>query len=183
MGLGVISLFFIIFLLFKFVDFLSEAVEALLDGGLGGGKYLCYIADGEAAEPQVDQRTLVWLEVVDDAEVVGRRLVDLLGYGVVHPVLEGHKTGLTGVAAYLVDGNVEGYAVHPRVGGAAAFELGPRLPEGADNLLIEVADAVGPAVGEVEAYLEYGALAAAKHIEKGTLFVVADGMRAEQGKQ
>ena len=194
-------------MLFEFVDVLAEAVEALFDGGFGGGEGFGDVADGEVFESQVEECTFVGFEGGDEAEVVGWCLVYLLGDGVVHPVFEGYESGLPGVAAYLGDGDIEGHTAHPCVGGTVAPEVGPRLPEVADDFLVEVADCIGGAVGVVEADLEDGALAAVEHIKElflaelrgGELafiprrgkrgrsqlcvVVVAERIRPKQGKQ
>lgn len=48
--------------------------------------------------------------------------------------------------------------------------------------MVEVADAVGLAVGEVEADLEDGALAVGEHFKELAVVVVADTVGAEEGK-
>ena len=152
--------------MFEFVDVLAEAVEALFDGGFGGGESFGDVADGEVFESQVEKCTFVGFEGGDEAEVVGRCLVYFLGDGVVHPVFEGYESGLPGVAAYLCDGDIEGHTAHPCVGVAVASEAWPGLPEVTGNFLVEVADGVGGAVGVVEADLEDGALAAVEHVKE-----------------
>lgn len=132
-----------IILLFECVDVLAEAVEALLDGCFGGGEGFGDVADGEVFESQVEKCAVVGFEGGDEAEVVGRCLVYFLGDGVVHPVFEGYESGLPGVAAYLCDGDIEGYATYPGVGVAVASEAWPGLPDVTGNFLVEVADGVG----------------------------------------
>ena len=170
-------------MLFEFVDVLAEAVEALFDGGFGGGEGFGDVADGEVFESQVEKCTFVGFEGGDEAEVVGRCLVYFLGDGVVHPVFEGYESGLLGMAAYFGDGDIEGHTAHPCVGGTVAPEVGPRLPEVADDFLVEVADCIGGAVGVVEADLEDGALAAVEHVKELCVVVVAERIRPKQGKQ
>ena len=169
--------------MFEFVDVLAEAVEALFDGGFGGGESFGDVADGEVFESQVEKCTFVGFEGGDEAEVVGRCLVYFLGDGVVHPVFEGYESGLLGMAAYFGDGDIEGHTAHPCVGGTVAPEVGPRLPEVADDFLVEVADCIGGAVGVVEADLEDGALAAVEHVKELCVVVVAERIRPKQGKQ
>ena len=169
--------------MFEFVDVLAEAVEALFDGGFGGGEGFGDVADGEVFESQVEKCTFVGFEGGDEAEVVGRCLVYFLGDGVVHPVFEGYESGLLGMAAYFGDGDIEGHTAHPCVGGTVAPEVGPRLPEVADDFLVEVADCIGGAVGVVEADLEDGALAAVEHVKELCVVVVAERIRPKQGKQ
>ena len=122
---------------------LAEAVEALLDGGFGGGEGFGDVADGEVLKSQVEKCTFVGFEGGDEAEVVGRCLVYFLGDGVVHPVFEGYESGLLGMAAYLCDGDIEGHTAHPCAGVAVASEAWPGLPEVTGNFLVEVADGVG----------------------------------------
>lgn len=169
--------------MFEFVDVLAEAVEALFDGGFGGGEGFGDVADGEVFESQVEKCTFVGFEGGDEAEVVGWCLVYFLGDCVVHPVFEGYESGLLGMAAYLGDGDIEGHTAHPCVGGTVASEVGPRFPEVAGNFLVEVADCIGGAVGVVEADLEDGALAAVEHVKELCVVVVAERIRPKQGKQ
>lgn len=169
--------------MFECVDVLAEAVEALFDGGFGGGEGFGDVADGEVFESQVEMCTFVGFEGGDEAEVVGRCLVYFLGDGVVHPVFEGYESGLLGMAAYFGDGDIEGHTAHPCVGGTVAPEVGPRFPEVADDFLVEVADCIGGAVGVVEADLEDGALAAVKHVKELCVVVVAERIKPKQGKQ
>lgn len=161
---------------------LAEAVEALFDGGFGGGESFGDVADGEVFESQVEKCTFVGFEGGDEAEVVGRCLVYLLGDGVVHPVFEGYESGLLGMAAYLGDGDIEGHTAHPCASGAVATEVGPCFPEGADDFLIEVANRIGRAVGVVEADLEDGALGARKHFKELGGVIVADQIKPKQVK-
>ena len=48
--------------------------------------------------------------------------------------------------------------------------------------MVEVADGIGGAVGEVEADLEDGALAAVEHIKELSVVVVTERIRPQQGK-
>ena len=131
----------------------------------------------------------------------------MVGDGVVHPILEWYEAELLDMVADLGDGDIEGYATYPGVSVAVAPEAWPGLPEVAGNFLVEVADGIGGAVGEVEADLEDGALAAVEHIKElflaelrgGELafiprrgkrgrsqlcvVVVAERIRPKQGKQ
>ena len=107
----------------------------------------------------------------------------MVGDGVVHPILEWYEAGLLDMVADLGDGDIEGDAAYPCVGVAVAPEARPGLPEVADDFLVEVADGIGGAVGEVEAYLEDGALAAVEHIKELSVVVVAERIRPQQGKQ
>ena len=139
--------------------------------------------------------------------VVGRSGGLLVGDGVVHPILEGYEAWLLDMVADLGDGDIEGDATYPSIGVAVASETRPGLPEVTGNFLVEVADGIGGAVGEVEADLEDGALAAVEHIKElflaelrgGELafiprrgkrgrsqlcvVVVAERIRPKQGKQ
>lgn len=107
----------------------------------------------------------------------------MVGDGVVHPILEWYEAELLDMVADLGDGDIEGYATYPGVGVAVASEAWPGLPEVTGNFLVEVADGIGGAIGEVEADLEDGALAAVEHIKELSVVVVAKRIRPQQGKQ
>ncbi len=107
----------------------------------------------------------------------------MVGDGVVHPILEWYEAELLDMVADLGDGDIEGYATYPGVSVAVAPEAWPGLPEVAGNFLVEVADGIGGAVGEVEADLEDGALAAVEHIKELSVVVVTERIRPQQGKQ
>lgn len=106
----------------------------------------------------------------------------MVGDGVVHPILEWYEAGLLDMVADLGDGDIEGYATYPGVGVAVASEAWPGLPEVTGNFLVEVADGIGGAVGEVEADLEDGALGAVEHIKELSVVVVTERIRPQQGK-
>lgn len=106
----------------------------------------------------------------------------MVGDGVVHPVFEGYEAGLLDMVSDLGDGDIEGDAAYPCVGVAVASEARPGLPEVTGNFLVEVADGIGGAVGEVVADLEDGALAAVEHIKELSVVVVTERIRPQQGK-
>lgn len=173
--------FISIFLFFDVINFLPKAIKALLDGGFGSSEDVGDFAQREFVEAEVEERTFVGIESGDDAVVVGRCFVDFLGDGVVDPVFEWDEKGLAYPSANLCDGDVEGHAADPGVAGALTAEGGPRLPEGAGDFLIEVADAVGLAVGEVEADLEDGVLAAVEHVKELSRVFGTVHIKVEQG--
>lgn len=162
---------------FEVVYLLAEAVEALFDGSFGGGEGLSNFTDREMFESEVDERAFVGFEGGEEAVVVGRHSGLRVGDGVVHPVLEGHETGLLGMAANLGDGDIDGDAAYPGVGATVASEAWPGLPKVAGDFLVEVAYGVRGLVGEVEADLEDGVSAAVKHIKELSVVVVAERIK------
>lgn len=169
--------------MFEGVNLFSEAVEVLLDGCFGAVEGVGDVADGEVVEAEVEECAFVGFEEREQMVVVGRGGGLLVGDGVVHPVFEGYEAGLLDMVSDLGDGDIEGDAAYPSIGVAVASETRPGLPEVTGNFLVEVADGIGGAVGEVEAYLEDGALAAVEHIKELSVVVVTERIRPQQGKQ
>lgn len=162
---------------------LSEAVEALFDCGFGNGERIGDVAEGEVVEAEVEECPFVGFEFGDKAKIVGWCLVDFLGDGVVHPIVERYESGLSCMSAYLGYGDVEGYAMHPGVGTTFVSEIGPGFPQSADDFLVEVADIVWLAVGEMDADLEKGTLAAVEHFKELAVDIVINHTNTQQGKQ
>lgn len=149
---------------------MTEAVEFLFNSGFGGGEGFGDFAVGEAVEAKVEEGAVVGVESRDEAVVVGRGSGGFVGDGVVHPIFEGYERGFSFLVSNLGDGGVESNATHPSVGGAFMTEGWPRFPKGSGDFLVEVADAVGLSVGEVEADLEDGALAVGEHFKELAVF-------------
>ena len=151
--------------------------------GFGGGESIGDFAVGEAVEVKVEESAVVGVESRDEAVVVGRGSGGFVGDGVVHPIFEGYERGFSFLVSNLGDGGVESNATHPSVGGAFMTEGWPRFPKGSGDFLVEVADAVGLSVGEVEADLEDGALAVGEHFKELAVFFfvfATDVIRAEE---
>lgn len=110
---------------------------------------------------------VVVLEAVDETvEGLVAEVGGFVGEDVVDAFVVFHKEGHALSLAYFLTGDVEGDACDPGVEVAFAAEGGPRLPEGTGDFLIEVAEVVAAAVGEVEAYPHQGALAVAEHLQE-----------------
>lgn len=162
---------------------MTEAVEFLFYSGFGGGEGFGDFAVGEAVEAEVEEGAVVGVESRDEAVVVGRGSGGFVGDGVVHPIFEGYELWQSVVLSDFGDGGVESDASDPGVGGAFVTERRPRLPKGSGDFLVEVADAVGLTVGEVEADLEDGALAVGEHFKELAVFFfvfVTDFIRDEE---
>lgn len=134
-------------------------------------------------ETEVEECSFVRFEFGYKVEIVGRCLIDFLSDGVVHPVVKRNESGLSRMSAYLGDGDVEGNAMDPGVGAAFMTEIGPGFPQGADYFLVEVADIVWLAVGEVEADLKKGTLALVEHFKELVVDIVINHTNTQQGKQ
>lgn len=74
--------------------------------------------------------------------------------------------------AAVKEGCVEGHAVDPGALGAGVPETGIAMPGGANDVLVEVADAVGRAVGKQHADLRNDAVHTAHHRGEFLLYPV-----------
>lgn len=147
---------------------LFEAVDALLDGGLGGAGGLCYFEEWVAVDVEEEEfAVVVILKTVDDAvEGLVAAVGGLVGNDVVDVDVEHHEVGHPPALAILSDGDIESYAHDPRVLGTAASKSGPRLTEVAHDFLIQVVEVVGTLPSEKQAHPHQDGLVPTKHPEK-----------------
>ena len=153
---------------------MPDAVEALLDGGFGGA---CDVGDfAERMTVDVEEEefvVVVVLEAVDETvEGLVAEVGGFVGEDVVDAFVVFHKEGHALSLAYFLTGDVEGDACDPGVEVAFAAEGGPRLPEGAGDFLVEVAEVGGATAGEITAYLYQDAFALAEHLEEFCLLAL-----------
>ena len=108
---------------------MAEAVEALLDGGLGEACDPGNLAEGMAVEVEEEQFPVVVAEAID--EVVERLVAEvggLVGEGVVDAFIEFGKLRKAPALPDFLSGDVEGDACDPCVDAAIAPEGGPGFP-------------------------------------------------------
>ena len=141
----------------------------MFDGVLGSASDGGNLGVREVVDVEEDEFLLVVGELVDEAvEFLDERVGGLAGEGVAEAVVDRDDVGAVGalLASQLHARSVECHAIDPSGGVAVVPELRPAAPEVADNLLIEVVDVAGLAVGEGEADTVEDAPRTAKHLLK-----------------
>lgn len=139
--------------------------HSLLGAAYDGGN----LGVREAVEVEKDEPFFVGRQLFDEeVEPLNARVGGVVGEGVAETGVDG--CSVVAVAASVFSqfhgGGVECHAVEPGCAVALTPEAVPSQPEVADNLLVEVVDAVGLPVGEGQAHTVQHALRLAKHLLK-----------------
>lgn len=114
-------------MLFYFYQLLSDAVEALLDGGFGGACDVGDFAKRVAVDVEEEElAVVVVLEAVDETvEWLVAEVGGFVGKDVVDAFVVFHEEGHAFALAYFLTGDVEGDACDPGGRSALAPVFGP----------------------------------------------------------
>ena len=161
---------------FKFV---FQSFQPLFDAVLVEAEHLGDVAEGHPVDIE-EQELLLGRRQAADELVEPLDLLVALGVGDAGQERGGeeHQGGLLPPAAATAHGGVQRHAVDPGAQAALAAEVEVAAPELADNLLVEVDEAVGPPLGKEQTDPHDGALHAAEHrLKLAFMFTVGHRIR------
>ena len=156
-----------------------QSLQPLFDGVLVGAEHLGDVAEGHPVDIEEQELPLGRRQPVDEL-VEPLDLLVASGVGKVGEErrVEEHQGGLFAPVTALAHGGVQRHTVDPGVQAALATEVEVAAPERADDVLIEVDEAVVPPLGKEQTDPHDGALHAAEHrLKLAFMFTVGHRIR------
>ena len=155
------------FSLVQFFQLLLDTSDTVVHGTSGTTQGFRHLVDRHVGEVHVRHLLVAGRQLLDKVvESLHQRIGRLLGKGFAQQGVELHQPGPAFLLAAHHTGRIERDHIDPRRLSTRATKTAIALPQVGDNLLIEVIEGVGTAVGEHQAHLHYDALTAGEHRHK-----------------